>query len=91
MRMGNLDVPADYVIGSGRLHTVEQMLDCAFCHVGLSWRDHVDSGEPRAAPAVYADTTRIRMELAWKPAHDFETWIHAMVDSDLSALRRATT
>jgi GDPmannose 4,6-dehydratase len=90
MRMGNMDVPADYVIGSGQLRTVEQMLDCAFRHVGLTWRDHVDSGEPRAAPAVYADTTRIQTELAWKPAHDFETWIRAMVDSDLSTLRHAT-
>jgi GDPmannose 4,6-dehydratase len=42
-----------------------------------------------AAPAVYADTTLIETELAWKPTHDFETWIRAMVDADLAALRHA--
>jgi len=50
--------PDDYVIGSGRLHTVEDLLACAFARVGLDWRDHVDAARNAPQPAVVADPRR---------------------------------
>jgi GDPmannose 4,6-dehydratase len=79
--------PRDYVIGSGRLHSVEDLLACAFEHVGLDWRDHVDAARRAVQPAVVADPRRLMAERGWQPQQDFSTLIRAMVDADLAALR----
>lgn len=78
--------PRDYVIGSGRLHSVEDLLACAFGHVGLDWRDHVDGARRVVQPAVVADPSRLIAERGWRPAQDFPALIRAMVDADLAAL-----
>jgi GDPmannose 4,6-dehydratase len=78
--------PGDYVIGSGRLHTVEDLLGCAFAQVGLDWRDHVDATRRIAQPAVVADPRRVIADLGWQPRQDFASLIRAMVDADRAAL-----
>jgi GDPmannose 4,6-dehydratase len=87
-RMSEQATPQDYVIGSGTVHSVEQLLDIAFGHVGLDWRAHVDAARRPAEPVVHADARRIRRELGWQPQRDFATLIAAMVDADLAMLRR---
>ncbi len=91
VRMSEMADPQDYVIGSGVLHSVEQLVGCAFDRVGLDWRQHVTAARRSAAPAVYADPRRIRTDLGWQPEISFETLIHAMVDADLAELRTAPT
>ncbi len=71
------------MIGSGRLRSVEQLLDTAFAHVGLDWHDHVVVRERRDEPALRADPRRIMAELGWQPSRSFETLIGDMVDADL--------
>src|SRR5437667_5044852 len=39
------DEPEDYVIATGELHTVEQLVQCAFDHLGLDWREYVQIDE----------------------------------------------
>lgn len=82
-------VPQDYVVGSGRLHTVEDLVQCAFGHAGLDWRAHVDATRHTVQPAVVADPRRLMAERGWRPRQDFPTLIRAMVDADLAALRLA--
>jgi GDPmannose 4,6-dehydratase len=87
--MGEMAVPQDYVIGSGVLRSVEQLVACAFGRVGLDWRRHVTAERSGTTPAVFADPRRIRTELGWRPQIGFEAMIHAMVDADLAALGAA--
>jgi GDPmannose 4,6-dehydratase len=89
--MMNADEAKDYVLASGRLHTVENILEIAFDHVGLNYRDYVkvDSAlrrSPEGLP-LCGDSSRVREELAWKPAMNFESMIRMMVDTDLGRLR----
>jgi GDPmannose 4,6-dehydratase len=86
------DEPRDYVIGTGALHSVTDVLGVAFDRVGLSWRDHVgfDSGLVRSSadvPALVADPSRARDLLGWSPTLAFEDLIGMMVDADVRALQ----
>ncbi len=85
VRMSLMDAPKDFVVGSGSLHSVEQLLECAFSHVGLAWHDHVDVDRKVDEPAVYADPRLIETELGWRRRRDFEALIRRMVDADLEA------
>src|SRR5207244_3498826 len=43
--------PRDFVIGTGRTHSVREFADTAFAHVGLDWREHVSVAEGQRRPA----------------------------------------
>lgn len=79
--------PADYVLGSGFLTSVVELLDDAFGHAGLNWRDHVTapsaSGPSRG---LVADPSCARRELSWVPARSFRNMIREMVDHDAAVL-----
>ena len=81
------EAPGDFVIGSGRAHTVRQLVEAAFEYVGLDWQNHVTSSEGLFRPAevdhLVADASRARAELEWSLQVDFEALIHMMVDADL--------
>jgi GDPmannose 4,6-dehydratase len=85
------DTPTDYVIGTGQLHSIEDLVSVAFDTVGLDWRDHVviDPGLTRPADTevLCANAARARAELDWKPTVTFEELIRMMAESDL---RRCT-
>ncbi len=83
----NANEPADYVIGSGRSHTVAEFCEIAFAEVGLNYRDYVreDSGafRPDFAHPRLADPARLRA-LGWVPQYDLPALIREMVQADLS-------
>jgi GDPmannose 4,6-dehydratase len=35
------DAPDDYIVASGKDHSVRELVQCTFAHVGLDWQDHV--------------------------------------------------
>lgn len=83
--------PADYVVGTGHMHTVEDVARIAFEAVGLNWRDYVtldpDLVRPAEVETLCANPAKARQELGWRPTVGFEELIHMMVESDL---RQAT-
>jgi GDPmannose 4,6-dehydratase len=84
------DRPDDYILASGVAHTVAQLAEIAFDHVGLNATDHirVDPSlvrRPEDTPLV-GDPARARERLGWRPTLTFEQLIHRMVDSDLREL-----
>jgi GDPmannose 4,6-dehydratase len=85
------DDPQDYVIGTGESHTVEQLVERAFSHVSLDWRDYVtiDPRYYRAAEVdhLLADCTKSRRQLRWCHRTDFNRLVDIMVDAELSTLR----
>jgi len=82
------DQPGDYVVATGESHSVRDVLDLAFAHVGVAdWSPHVVSEERLLRSAevdhLVGDATRARQRLGWKPQVTFEQLIRDMVDADL--------
>jgi GDPmannose 4,6-dehydratase len=84
--------PADYVVATGRAHSVGELVEFAFAHVGLDWRDHVRTDESlRRGKAelhhLVGDASRARERLAWAPSVTFEELMRLLVDAELARLR----
>ena len=83
--------PDDYVVASGLGHTVGELAEIAFAHVGLAAEDYirVDPELVRAPETTrqVGDPSRARDRLGWRPELSFEQLIHRMVDADLQALQ----
>ncbi len=84
--------PGDYVIATGRKHTVRQLVEEAFGHVDLDWHDYVEVDPALLRPAevnrLCGDASRARAELGWQPTVSFRDLVRMMVDADLDRLRR---
>ncbi|MCU0620232.1 MAG: GDP-mannose 4,6-dehydratase, partial [Gemmatimonadales bacterium] len=91
-RMLQQPEPRDYVIGTGQTHSVRELVEVAFGHVGLDWRQHVVVDERFMRPAevdlLMADPSRAKAELGWTPATTFAQLVQMMVDADLERLAR---
>jgi GDPmannose 4,6-dehydratase len=81
------DKADDYVIATGETHTVERLVEVAFSHVGLDWKEFVKLDERFIRPAevdlLVGDPAKAIKNLGWKPEVSFEQMIKMMVDSDL--------
>jgi GDPmannose 4,6-dehydratase len=81
------DEPDDYVIATGETHTVRELVELAFEHAGLDWREHVvvDSRFLRAAEVdlLVGDYGKARRNLGWEPTTNFKELVRMMVDADI--------
>jgi GDPmannose 4,6-dehydratase len=86
------DEPDDYVIATGETHSVRELCEVAFGHLGLDYRDYVVCDPKFYRPAevdqLIGDASKARKILGWEPRVSFEELIHMMVDADLEALQR---
>ena len=82
--------PHDYVIGTGVSHSVRDLVEAAFSHVGLDWEAHVRIDprfmRPAEVDVLTADATKARAELGWEPMVGFRELVAMMVDADLARL-----
>ncbi len=89
-RMLQQPEPKDYVIGTGVTHSVRDLVQAAFSHVGLDYEKYVTVDPRFIRPAevdlLLADPSRARAELGWAPKVGFEELIAMMVDADLARL-----
>jgi GDPmannose 4,6-dehydratase len=92
-RMLQQEIPRDYVVGSGETHSVRELVDLAFSHVGLDYRKYVVSDPKYYRPAevdvLLADPSKARGELGWAPTVGFADLVTMMVDADLERLGAA--
>jgi len=90
-RMLQQPSPQDYVVGTGHTHSVRDLVDAAFGHVGLDWRKYVKSDPRYMRPAevdvLQADPSKAKRELGWSPTVKFDELVAMMVDADLERLR----
>ncbi|HVQ45428.1 MAG TPA: GDP-mannose 4,6-dehydratase [Gemmatimonadales bacterium] len=90
-RMLQQPTPQDYVVGTGQTHSVRDLVDAAFGHVGLDWRKYVKSDPRFMRPAevdlLQADPSKAKRELGWSPTVKFGELVAMMVDADLERLR----
>jgi len=83
------DEPDDYVVATGVGHSVRDLVECAFEHVGLEWREyvHIDQSLRRGAAELHdliGDSSKARERLGWMPSLDFEGLVRLMVEADLA-------
>lgn len=82
--------PDDFVIGTGKLHTLRQLCDAAYGRVGLNWQDHVISDHELVRPLetgqTLADASKARRVLNWEPTISFEQMVGRMVDAQIARL-----
>jgi GDPmannose 4,6-dehydratase len=81
----------DYVIASGESHSVEDLVVCAFEHVGLDWREfvRVDETLMRGRAELHdlvGDSSRTRARLGWAPTTDFVGLVHHLVEAEVAYL-----
>ena len=86
------DEPEDYVIATGTLHSVEELVRCAFEHVGLDWQRHVrvDAALQRGQAELHqlvGNPAKARSKLGWSPEVDFDDMVRQLVDADRARLR----
>jgi len=85
------DYPDDYVIATGELHSVEELLENAFACVGLKAKDYVVVTPElcRADDSVIlvGDATKARKKLGWRPRASFNQLVEMMVNADLKRIK----
>jgi GDPmannose 4,6-dehydratase len=80
----------DYVIATGESHSVRELVEIAFAHVGLDWQKYVRLDPRFLRPAevdhLIGDSSKARAKLGWTPAVGFRQLVEMMVDADLARL-----
>jgi len=83
--------PDDYVIATGETHTVREILDVAFSHLGLDWQQYVKIDpkyyRPTEVDLLIGDATKAKKQLQWEPKVRFQELARMMVEADLEAER----
>jgi GDPmannose 4,6-dehydratase len=83
-------VADDYVVATGEAHSVRDLVELAFGHVGLDWRQHVKTDPKLIRPAevdhLIGNAAKARRELGWEPSVDFKRLVSMMVDADVERL-----
>ena len=86
------DEPDDYVIATGEAHSVRELVELAFAHVGLDPKDHVRRDPRFLRPAevehLVGDYSKAKEKLGWEPRTGFGELVRLMVDSDLELLAK---
>jgi GDPmannose 4,6-dehydratase len=84
------DTPEDYVIATGKTHTVRRCVEIAFDQVGLDWERYVSIDDSLKRPAevdlLVGKPEKAKQVLGWEPTTTFEDLIRLMVDADAKLL-----
>jgi len=84
--------PDDYVIATGRTHTVREFLEVVFAHAGLDIEKHVEIDKrlfrPQEVPLLLGDASKAKRKLGWAPKVKFGELAAMMYESDLNKLRK---
>ena len=87
------DQADDFVIATGESHSVRELVQVAFGHVGLDFEKYVRTDPAMLRPAevdhLIGDPSKARSTLGWKPSVDFKGLVTMMVDADVARLAAA--
>ena len=86
------DKPDDYVIATGKTHSVREFLEEAFKYVGMEYKKYVEFDERYLRPAevdmLIGDAGKAKKQLGWAPKTTFKELVKIMVDADVEELNR---
>ncbi|HIF15611.1 MAG TPA: GDP-mannose 4,6-dehydratase [Bacteroidetes bacterium] len=82
------DKPDDYVVATGKAHTIREFLDYSFQHIGITdWSDYIIQDprfmRPAEVDVLCGDSTKARETLGWVPKTSFEEMVSTMVANDI--------
>jgi len=81
------DRPGDFVLATGETHSVRELCEEAFSHLGLDYREFVKMDDETFRPAETAqlvgNPAKAMEQLGWKPLVAFRELVRMMVDADL--------
>tara|TARA_B100000795_G_scaffold225683_1_gene181476 strand:- start:192 stop:1139 length:948 start_codon:yes stop_codon:yes gene_type:complete len=83
--------PQDFVIGTGKMHSVKDFLNIAFKYVGLDYKKYIKFDKkflrPKDTTVLQADFKKAQKILKWRPKTNFKELVHKMVDFDINQLK----
>jgi GDPmannose 4,6-dehydratase len=83
--------PQDFIIASGKLHSVRDICQISFSHLGLDYKKYITIDQKlfrkKEGRQFYGDASKAKKILGWKPKLSFEKLIKMMVDNDLKLLK----
>lgn len=88
------DKPDNFVVATGRNHSVEELCEIAFSHLDLDYKKYVVTDPQFVRPAeidvLLGDASHAKKTLGWEPETTFKQMIKMMVDADMKRLGKAT-
>jgi GDPmannose 4,6-dehydratase len=85
------DAPDDYVVATGEAHSVKELVEIAFAHIGYDWQKHVKTDPRFLRPAevdhLIGNPAKAKAKLGWAPNVSFKELVTMMVDADLARLQ----
>jgi len=84
--------PKDYVIATGKKHSIRDFLDLAFNYIGVSnWESYIKQDprfmRPAEVDVLRGDSSLAKLDLGWYPTTSFENLVKKMVDNDIELLK----
>jgi GDPmannose 4,6-dehydratase len=87
----NHDTPDDFVVSTMETHSVREMCEVVFGHLGLDYKDYVVQNpkflRPEELPYLKGDSTKIRKTLGWEPSYTFKSMMEEMCDHWMDVLQ----
>ena len=85
------DDPKDYVIATGKTHSIKDFLTEAFNHIGISdWSKYIKQDprfmRPAEVDVLRGDYTSAKLDMGWEPKTSFKELVKKMVNNDLKIL-----
>ncbi len=87
-KMMQLNKPQDFVIGTGKTHSVKDFIKFAFQHVNLNYKKYIKIDKklfrPNDKVILRANYSKAKKILKWKPNISFKSLVKEMVEHDLN-------
>lgn len=84
--------PDNYVVATGETHSVKELIEVAFSHLDLDYKDHVVTDKKFIRPAevdlLIGDSSKAKKELGWEPEVSFKELVKMMVDADMELIKK---
>lgn len=88
-RILQADQPDDYLLATGKTHTIKEFLTSAFGYKGLDWQDYVETDQryfrPTEVDLLIGDPSKAKEKLGWQAKTGFKELVKMMVDADCKA------
>ena len=87
------DEPSDYVIVTGKIHSVQDFVNLAFDYAGLDSKKYVKTDprfyRPAEVDLLVGNAQKAKEKLGWESETDLEELVKFMVDYDIERLKKA--
>ena len=87
------NTPEDFIFATGKLHSVQEVVEIAFATVDLDWKKYVKRDERLIRPSdsqdLVGDPTKAEKVLGWKREYQFEDMIREMTEAELESFKQS--